>query len=247
MRRAAPILTVAVLAALAAGIGASTAPAGAAACGSGAHGSPGYSYAGREASARAHGVRATIAATTAPDVRAGHAAGWVGVGGPGAGANGRTQWLQAGIALLPATPPLVYAEITRASGSTAFRPLLQGVALGEAHSLAVLEVAGTRDRWRVWVDGKPATEPIHLPGSSGRWRPIATAESWNGGRQVCNRFGFRFEGVQVAGARGGSWRTFPAGATFLDRGFTLRALTPAGGPRSLSETARPYAFLAASA
>ena len=35
---------------------------------------------------------------------AGHAAAWIGVGGPGAGPKGETMWLQAGLAALPKTP-----------------------------------------------------------------------------------------------------------------------------------------------
>ena len=42
------------------------------------------------------GVRATITALRQPSVSAGHAAGWIGVGGPGAGPNGETMWLQTG-------------------------------------------------------------------------------------------------------------------------------------------------------
>jgi len=49
-------------------------------------------------------VRATITALRQPSVSAGHAAGWIGVGGPGAGPNGEAMWLQTGVAALPGTP-----------------------------------------------------------------------------------------------------------------------------------------------
>ena len=75
--------------------------ASASACGSGAHGPKGYGYAGHESIRVASGVRATITQLRAPGVPAGHAAAWIGVGGPGAGPKGETMWLQAGLAALP--------------------------------------------------------------------------------------------------------------------------------------------------
>ena len=145
---------------------------------------------------------------------AGHVAGWVGVGGPGQGANGETVWLQVGVASMPNTPTMIYAEITRAGKGPEFVPVLENVEVGESHRLAVLEMAGRPNVWRVWVDGKPVTKPLLLPGSTKRWRPIATAESWNGGRSVCNSFSFRFDGVSVATASGGAWpRSCPASSS----------------------------------
>ena len=63
---------------------------------------------------------ATISITRAPSVHAGHVAGWVGVGGPGQGANGSDEWIQAGIAAMPGRSPFLYTEITRPSGETRF-------------------------------------------------------------------------------------------------------------------------------
>ena len=57
--------------------------------------------------------------------------------------------------------------------------------------------------------------------SSGRFQPIATAETWDGGTRVCNRFKYRFEGLAVAGARGGSWRPFVHAHRFEDRGYRV--------------------------
>ena len=65
-------------------------------------------------------MRATIAALRQPSVSAGHAAGWIGVGGPGAGPNGETMWLQTGVAALPGTPLMVYAEITAPAAHPSF-------------------------------------------------------------------------------------------------------------------------------
>jgi hypothetical protein len=225
-----------------------SASASSSSCGSGSHGSAGYAYAGLESARVSSGVRATITALRAPSVKAGHAAAWIGVGGPKAGANGETMWLQVGIAALPSTPTMVYAEITRPGGDPIFLPLVQNVQVGESHRLAVLEMSRRPGVWRVWVDGKPATDPVVLDGSHRAWKPIATAESWNGGVATCNGFGFRFERVGSARALGGSWHTFEPGFTFQDRGYVVRRLPPAqGGQRTLSaERIQPYAFEAAS-
>jgi hypothetical protein len=220
------------------------ASASAGSCGSGEHGPRGYAYAGHQAVAVAHGIRATIAMLRTPRVREGHVAGWIGVGGPGAGARGRDQWLQAGVAALPGEAPLLYVEIMRAGGGPVFRPVQFDLRPGEHHQVAVTELAGRPSWWRVWVDGKPVTEPISLPGSSNRWKPIATAEAWNGGKAVCNAFAFRFEQVGVAQRLGGAWAQFVPGYRFLDRGLSLRQLRPtANGARVLAAGAiPPFAF-----
>lgn len=217
-------------------------------CGAGAHGSAGYAYAGHQSTTVAHGVRATITPLMHPNVPAGHVAGWVGVGGPGQGARGETVWLQVGVASLPNTPPLIYAEITRAGKDPVFLPVLENVEVGESHRVAVLEMAGRPNVWRVWVDGEPVTKPLLLPGSNGRWRPIATAESWNGGARSCNAFSFRFDGVGVATRGGGGWRSFVPGFAFLDRGYAVKPLAGAPArPRTLAaDGIAPYAFEASS-
>ena len=222
--------------------------AGQVSCGSGAHGSNGYAYAGHESTRVGTGVRATITALREPSVTAGHAAGWIGLGGKGAGPNGETMWLQTGVAALPRTPLMIYAEVTRPGQDPVFIALKSDVRVGEKHRLAVLEMNRRPGVWRVWLDGQPMTDPIVLPGSHKRWQPIATAESWNGGVATCNGFRFRFERVGVAQALGGSWRTFQPGFTFRDRGYSVRQLRPApSGQRTLSfDPIAPYAFVAQS-
>lgn len=218
-------------------------------CGNGQNGSAGYAYAGHQAAAQAHGVRATITPIAPAQVLAGHVAGWIGVGGPGQGPNGETEWIQIGIASLPNTPTMIYAEITAPGRDPAFIPLVQDVKVGESHRLAVLEMRGQPDWWRVWLNGQAVSEPVHLPGSHKLWRPIVTAESFNNHQPVCNTFAFRFERVGVAQGLGGSWRPFQPGYDFLDRGYTLRPLKPVrGNARTLSSSAiDPYAFEAFSA
>ena len=224
------------------------AAARAVACGSGAHGSHGYAYAGHQATSVAHGVRAEIVSLSSPQVGNGHVAGWVGVGGPGSGPDGEDQWLQAGIASLPGTAPMLYVELTRAGSEPAFRPIRFDLRPGERHLIAVLEVSGRPGWWRVRVDGKPVTAPIALPGSSNRWKPIVTAESWDGGSPVCNGFAFRFAQVAVAHRLGGGWQQFVPGERFLDRGLSLRQLRPtADGARILAhDSVLPFAFEAVS-
>ncbi|HXG76310.1 MAG TPA: hypothetical protein VNJ53_07045 [Gaiellaceae bacterium] len=239
--------------ALAAVTGASaTATAGRASCGAGAGADAnGYTYAGHQAAERGHGVRATITALRAPQVTAGHVAAWVGLGGPGQGPNGEDAWIQAGIASVPGVDPFMYAEVMR-GGEPNLMIIEEGVAPGRSHSFAVLEMGSRPGFWRVWVDGQAVTEPIRLRGSSGRWSPIATTESWDGGEASCNSFGFRFERVSVSYGGGGSWRPFVSGHRFLDSGYRLRDLAAApaeAGMYARTVSARsplPYAFLASS-
>ncbi len=234
-------------------VGASTtASAGRSACGADLAGNGGYTYAGHQATRKGHGVRATISAIRAPEVAAGHVAGWVGLGGPGQGPNGTDMWLQVGLASMPGLGTVLYAEVTRAGRAPAFQLLEEGIQVGESRRLAVLEMSRRPEWWRVWVNGIPVTEPMHLRGSSERWAPIATAESFSGGQVACNRFGFRFERVSVSHGRGGSWFAFKPGYDFRDGNYRLRSLASApagGGPaRTLSHEGSPlpYAFLAAS-
>ena len=250
--RVRPLLAIVVGAlGVAALVGAATKASARASCAASAR-AGGYSYAGHQAAYSGHGVRATITVTRTPTVDAGHVAGWVGVGGPGQGVNGTDAWIQAGIASLPGTDPVLYAEIERGGREPQFVLLEEGVPVGRSHRVAVLEMSGRPGWWRVWVDDEPATQPVHFRGSSGRWAPIATAESWNAGTASCNAFGFRFERVSVSYGGGGSWRPFVPGHRFLDGENTLRDLAAAPAQpgvysRTLaSDTVVPYAFVAAS-
>ena len=238
------------VAAVGALVGASTTASAGSACASAEPG--GYSYAGHQADYRGHGVRATISLTRAATVAAGHVAAWVGVGGPGQGANGGDAWIQAGVAALPGMDPFIYAEITREGRDPQFILIEGGVPVGRSHRLAVLEMSGRTGWWRIWVDGQPMTDPVRLPGSSGRWAPIATAESWNGGEPSCNSFAFRFERVSVSYGGGGSWRPFVPEGHFRDGTYVLRDLAAAPAARGVysralaTDRVLPYAFVAVS-
>ena len=95
----------------------------------------------------------------------------------------------------------------------------------------MLEIKQRPGWWRVWVDGSVVVDAIRLLGTVGGWKPIATAESWNGDGQACNSFAFRFQDVALADARGGSWRPFAPGRRFLNRGYRLRRLEPSSNGR----------------
>ena len=215
-----------------------------------------YSYAGHQAAHTGHGVRATITATRAPRVAAGHVAGWVGVGGPGQGPNGEDLWMQVGIATVVGSEPFIYVEITKGGRDPQLILHKQSLAIGRPHRLAVLEMGTRPGWWRAWVDGRAVTEPVKLRGSSGRFAPIATAESMNDGIETCNAFSFRFERVSVSHGGGGSWRPFVSGHRFLDGGNNLRPLATAESrqgvyARTISSTGSspaplPYAFVASS-
>lgn len=155
-----------------------------------------YSYAGFLSVQRAGGVAATITATSAPRIRSGHVAGWVGFGGPRMGPNGADEWLQVGLAAFPGLANTLYYEL-RLPGEPRARwvDLKTDVEPGDRYHVAVLETDRT-GWWQVWVDGKAVSDPLHLPGSHG-WAPDVNVESWNGGRGACNSFSYGFSGVTL--------------------------------------------------
>ena len=199
-------------------------------------GRSGYSYAGLAANSPARGVRAFVVPLGNPYVESGHVAAWVGVGGPGLGTGGTDAWIQVGLASFRGTDDSrLYFETNRPGIGPRYTQVRAAVAPGARHRMAVAEMVHRPGWWRVWVDGSPVSEPVFLPGSHGRWRPIATAETWDGGQRVCNLFSYRFDRLAVAGARGGVWYRFRTGGRFQDpgyrvlsgtRGFVARAVRP---------------------
>jgi hypothetical protein len=175
--------------------------------------SSGYSYSGMAAPRHAFGISATVTPLGAFQIIAGHVAGWVGVGGPGEGPNGSDEWLQVGFSGFPQlTGNDLYFEVTKPSGNPTYHQLATNLPAGRAVRLAVLEMHKRPNYWRVWVNRRPASQPIYLPGSHGRWSPIATAESWDGGTGgTCNDFLYRFHGVAVANFPGGGWHALLTG------------------------------------
>jgi hypothetical protein len=186
----------------------------------------GYSYAGIRAASSADGISARLAAVSAPKVENGHVAAWVGVGGSGAGAGGADEWLQVGLSAEPGASSRLYYEVAQPGYAPRYVVLDGNVPVGSTHSLAVLEVRGRRDVWRVWVDGSPASQPLYLPGSHHTWNPIATAESWDGGVASCNGFGYKFSNVSIATRPGGGWQRLVSGTWLQDPGYRVQRRSP---------------------
>jgi len=160
-----------------------------------------------------------------PAVVAGHVGGWVGVGGTQAGPGGTAEWLQVGLAAFPGDQTMqMYYEVTLPRTQPRYVELQSNVAPGTSHRFAVLEMRNRDNWWRVWVDGRPVSAPIHLPDSHGSWYPQAMGESWNGGVGACNSYAFRFADVDVATADGGGWRPLQSGGKWQDPGTHLRSL-----------------------
>lgn len=211
----------------------------AAACGKG-----GYSYAGVAAAGHAFGISASLTPLADFSIAAGHTAGWVGVGGPRQGPHGTDEWLQVGFnAIGGIGGPNLYYEAVRAGGSPTYHQIAANLPTGRPAHVAVLEMHARPEWWRVWVNGSPASKPIHLAGSHGRWAPIATAESWDGGSGTCNPFLYRFHGISVATAPGGTWaplvRSYPitSSTTRLQRNAHTASFVAAQGAIALRSLA----------
>jgi hypothetical protein len=180
-----------------------------------------YSYAGLVSANRAHGVSATIQVLAVPRVKWGHVAGWVGVGGVGAGPRGETEWIQVGYSGFYGGTSQLYYEVTPPNGDPRYVAVLASVRPGERHTVAVHEIGNRPEWWRVRVDGRAVGTPVHLPGSHGRWRPVATAESWNAGKGACNAFAYRFSNVRIATRPNGRWRRFRSSYALQDPGYRV--------------------------
>jgi len=191
----------AVLAVVAALVGVAAVPA-ASAC-SGAT----YAYAGVAGMTAVSGVGATVTpGTSGFDIVAGHVAGWVGVGGPGEGPGGSDEWLQVGLSSFPSWDGHdVYYELALPGGQPTYHRVAAGVPAGSPVRVAVLEMRGRPGWWRVWVNREPVSAPIRLPESHARWRPVVTAESWDGGTDACNAFLYSFDRISIATRPGGLW------------------------------------------
>ena len=221
-------------------------------CGAATYGSAGYSYAGFQAGRDGHGIRVALTALAGTAVAKGHVAGWVGVSGSGRGEDRGRAWLQVGFSSAPGSPGNLYYEVKRSGASPAYHLVEEGIRRGDLRHLAVLEMSRQPGWWRVWVDGRAVSPPIRLQRTGSRLRPIATAEAWDGGSGECNSFAYRFESVEIAARRGGSWTPFRTGFRFQDRGYRLSLLDPRRHlsgrrpPRRGAAGGSPTSFVAAS-
>jgi hypothetical protein len=199
-------------------------------------GTSAYSYAGLQSDNKANGVSATLAVTQQPNVSDGHVGGWIGLGGTGAGPGGAAEWIQTGFAATTGDQTShMYYEVTVAGSQPKYVEIAPSIAAGAAHHFSVLEMSHHKSWWRVWVDNRPVSPPIHLPGSHGVWYPQAVAENWNGGAGACNTYGYRFSNVSLATAADGVWRPLKRTYTFQDPGYRVVPISSA-----------PRAFLATS-
>jgi len=188
-------------------------------------GSSGYAYAGLGSSQRAFGISTWLQTVAAPQVLSGHVAGWVGVGGPGAGPNGTNEWIQVGFSAFPGSSlSSLYYEVAQPNKAPRYYEVASGLAPGTTRKVAVVEVAGRQGWWRVWIDDQAVGEAVYLPGSHRAWRPLATTETWGAGSNVCNRFSYRFRSVTVATRPGGGWQRLTRHYTFQNHGYRIRRL-----------------------
>jgi len=181
-----------------------------------------YAYAGVSSTNARFGVAARISAVRKPNVVKGHVAAWVGVGGAGLGPGSTDEWLQVGISAQPDQEPALYYELALPNRTPRYVMLKGHVPIGKTFDVSVLESSAHPGAWRVWVNGSPMTKPVYLPGSHGVWRPIATAESWNGDAVgTCNAYSFRFRQIKVAAKPGGAWQPID-GHVLEDAGYRVR-------------------------
>jgi hypothetical protein len=181
----------------------------------------GYSYAGLYSDSKASGIGATISMLNEPAVFGGsnHVAGWIGVGGPGAGPHGEDEWLQVGLATFgDSNEGRLYYELAQPGHSPRYTELETGIRPGQKLRVAVLELPFARDSWIV-VSPAGIAGPFILPRSHGAWEPIATAESYAETTQ-CNHYAYRFGRLQLA-QPDGSWRTMRRASTLQDPGWRL--------------------------
>ena len=182
----------------------------------------GYSYAGLYSPAKADGIAATISMLDTPAAVGGsnHVAGWIGVGGPGLGPHGEDEWLQVGVATFGnSNEGRLYYELAQPGRAPEYVELANGIVPGIKVRVAVLELQFARDAWIV-VSPAGISGPFYLPRSHQAWKPMATAESYAETRQ-CNRYAYRFGGLQLAHADG-SWRTMRRAERLQDPGWKLR-------------------------
>lgn len=220
------------------------APAKAAAvCGEGT-----YAYAGFALGSGSRGVSATIEQMGPLNVRAGHVAGWIGVVDPTSG----SAWLQVGLSALPGnTTSQIYYEVAAPGQAPVYRDVRRFIATAEPHRFAVRELNRRPNWWRVWVDGRPVTAPIHLRGSHNRWTAQVLGESWAGTTSgACNGYAYSFSDVALFDARyrelaglGGTAHTDPEYAVtrYSRSSFLAASITATTVMAPLAQPAHPQA------
>lgn len=184
-----------------------------------------YAYAGLFSDIPALGIEALVTTTAAAEVPSGHVAAWLGVGGPNAGPKGQAEWLQAGVNTQAGIGSELYVEITRPGAPIKYLTLATAVAPGSSYHLVVAQLPERPNVWHVLVNGKLATGPIFLPGST-HFEPMAMTESWNGGTPTCNGFNYNFDQLRIR--TNGSWKAMTQTSVLSDLGFKVVDRTNAG-------------------
>jgi hypothetical protein len=164
-----------------------------------------------------YGISARIALLDAFGILNGHASGFVGVGGPGQGPLGSNEWLQVGYAGFPSiTGNALYYEVALPGRFPVYHQVSTGVPVDTYAKVTVLEMHSRPGYWRVWVNHKPVSAPIHLPQSRDGLKPIAESVNWDGGTGgACNEFSYSFRDLSIARAPGGAWQQLTNGPPIL--------------------------------
>jgi len=160
------------------------------------------------------GIAAAITVNEHPPVKGGHIAGWIGV----AGYYKNVQiWLQIGFVSESDTESvqnslknIVYVENTRPGGKNGKYNItyIDDVPAGTTRSFKILESAKKPNHWVAYMNGKAVSEEIYLPGVHPSGNLVATIENIGMGYSVCNVMSYKFANIQLAHARGGSWKPY---------------------------------------
>ena len=197
-----------------------------------------YAYSGLQEAKPRSGMRARLTSLGAPGVKVGHVAGWIGVGGAGAGPKGEDEWLQIGYSGFDDGHAEIYYEVAAPGKPPTYHTVKAKLSPTENHLISVLEVGDKKGSWRVWMDGKAVSPVISLPNSHGRFAPQAIGETWNAGTTTCNHYGYGFHDVQVATAPGGAWAAGVKGYVWTDSENTTKKVKNASfEARSVASTA----------
>jgi hypothetical protein len=183
--------------------------------------SSGYAYAGYEGSRIANGVVATITEIEPTSVSQGQVLAWVGVGSEDGGPGGKPEWIQAGLIAFPGQASRLYYEIMKPGLGWKRTPIGDPLASGKSHRIVVAETS--RNRWRVFVDRRPASPVVFLPRSHRTWVPDAVVESYKSDPQACNSFNFRFRNIGFR-SRGSRWTPARPVSVLADDGASITRL-----------------------
>jgi hypothetical protein len=164
-----------------------------------------YDYTGVQNAGSSSGIRAYLTTVQEPDVKAGHVAGWVGVGGSGLGPHGTDEWVQVGYSAFPTGETQIYYEVALPNKAPTYHTVVASLSPDAKNLVSVVEVAQQQGAWQVSVNNKAVSPVIGLPDSHDRFSPQAIGETWNAGTTKCNIWGYGFGDVEVSAKPGSAW------------------------------------------